>query len=164
MQTLLLLAGGHSPLPNISANGLTNITPQAGCGFPFEANALGNNATKPSTVTAWKPTPVCMPPTQSQFSVPIEAAGPPPQTPSITPEGSDNSPLMPTKPINPATRTTPIFGGARKLFVRSKTNKGRASRLQGRAECRCPRLPSGQLPLQHQQGPPPIRPSHPVPG
>ena len=133
----------HSPLPS-SPTHVTNFLAEAGFGSPLEAFTHREGVAQPPTVPFWKPAPFCMPPIQSQFSVPTNPAGPTPFTPSSTPEGSGASPVLPTKPIKPATRTTPIFGGARKLFVRSKTDKGRAKpapRAPGQGGVQVPRAP-----------------------
>ena len=65
-----------------------------------------------------------MPPAYSQFAPPTDPADPPPCTPSGP--ATHTSYAVPGEPIKPASKTTRILGGARKLFVRSRTDKGRA--------------------------------------
>ena len=88
-----------------------------------------------------------MPPAFSQIAPPADPADPAPCTPGGPAQASDSSCAMPGQPVKPASSATPVFGGGRKLFVRSKADKGRARQAPmapGQAGLRTPLAPLKQ--------------------
>ena len=88
--------------------------------------------------------PTSTPLAVSQSAAPSDRADPPPSTPSGAAAPLDISCAVPDESVKPARKTTPLFGGARKLFVRSKADKGRpraVPRVPGQAGLRVPPAP-----------------------